>query len=201
MIEDAKPFVDTQRRLNPRMKEVVRKEVIRFLDASVIYPIFDSKWVSPAHCIPKQGSFTVIQNNDDELIPIRTIMGYRMCIDFRKLNKETRKDHKPLPFMEQILERLANNSYFCFLDGYSGYSQIAIQPEDQEKTTFTCPYGTYAYRLMPFGLCNAAATFQECVLKIFDDLVEKTMEVLMDDFVVYGTAFENCLYNLDKVLQ
>ena len=170
MVEDAKPFVDTQRRLNPRMKEEVRKEVIRLLDAGIIYPISDSKWVSPAHCIPKQGSLTVIQNDEDELIPIRTVTGYRMCIDFRKINKDTLKDHKPLPFMEQILERLTNNSYFCFLDGYSGYSQIAIQPEDQEKTTFTCPYGTYAYKLMPFGLCNAAATFQECVFKIFDNL-------------------------------
>ena len=103
--------------------------------------------------------------------------------------------------MEQILERLTNNSYFCFFDGYSGYSQIAIQPDDQEKTTFTCPYGTYAYKLMPFGLCNAAATFQECVLKIFDNFVKKTMGILMDDFVVYGTTFENCLCNLNKVLQ
>ena len=103
--------------------------------------------------------------------------------------------------MDKILERLTNNSYFYFLDGYSGYSQISIQPEDQEKTTFTCPYGTYAYRLIPFGLCNAAATFQECVLKIFDDFVEKIMEVLTNDFVVYGTSFDNCLYNLTKVLQ
>ena len=100
--------------------------------------------------------------------------------------------------MDRVLERLSNNYYFCFLDGYSGYSQIAIQPEDQEKTTFTCPYGTYAYRLIPFGLCNAAANFQECVLKIFNDLVEKTMEVLTNDFVVCGTTFDNCLYNLPK---
>ena len=103
--------------------------------------------------------------------------------------------------MDKILERLTNNSYFCFLDCYSGYSQIAIQPEDQEKTTFTHPYGTYAYRLILFGLYNAAATFQECVLIFFDDFVEKTMEVLTNDFVVWGTSFDNCLYNLTKVLQ
>ena len=102
--------------------------------------------------------------------------------------------------MDKFLERLTNNSYFCLLDGYSGYSLIAIQPEDQENTTFTCPYGTYAYRLIPFGLCNADATFQECVLKIFDDLVEKSMEVLTNGFVVCGTTFDNCLYNLTKVL-
>jgi hypothetical protein len=87
-----------------------------------------------------------------------------MRIDYRKLNKDTIKDHKPLPNMEQILKRLSNHSYFCFLDGYLGYSQIHISLDDQEKTTFTCLYGTYAYRLMPFGLCNAAATFQECIL-------------------------------------
>uniref|UniRef100_A0ACD5TNS3 Uncharacterized protein n=1 Tax=Avena sativa TaxID=4498 RepID=A0ACD5TNS3_AVESA len=123
-----------------------------------------------------------------------------MCIDFRKLHKETIKIHKQLPLINYIMEMMFANSYFCFLDGYSGYSQIAIQPEDQEKTTFTCPYGTYAYRLMPFGLSNAAATFQECVLKIFDNFVESSREVLMDIFVVYGTTFEQCLYNLDRFL-
>ena len=134
-------------------------------------------------------------NENGELVPIRPIVGYRMCIDFRKLNRETQKNHKPIQFMDKILERLTNNSYFCFLDGYSGYYQITIQPEDQEKTTFTCPYGTYAYRLIPFGLCNAAATLQECVLKFFDDFVEKTMEVLTNNFVVCGTSFDNCFYN------
>jgi hypothetical protein len=139
--------------------------------------------------------------NENELIPTRVISGYKMCVDYRKLNKNTIKDHIPLANMERILERLSNNSYFCFLDGYSGYSQIAISPEDQEKTTFTCPYGTYAYKLMPFGLCNAAATFQEGVLKFFDGYVEEIMEVLVDNFVVYGTTFDICLYNLNKVLQ
>ena len=104
-------------------------------------------------------------NENGELVPIRPIARYRMCIDFRKLNCETQKNHKPIQFMNKFLERLTNNSYFCFLDGYSVCFKISIQPEDKEKTTFTCPYGTYAYRLIPFGLCNAAATFQKCVLK------------------------------------
>lgn len=117
------------------------------------------------------------------------IEGYRMCIDFRKLNKETIKIHKQLPLINDIMESMSANSYFCFLDGYYGYSQIAIQPEDKQKTTLTCPYGTFAYGLMPFGSCNAAATFQECVLKIFDSFVESSMEVLMENFVVYGTTF------------
>nr|GEY22093.1 reverse transcriptase domain-containing protein [Tanacetum cinerariifolium] len=95
----------------------------------------------------------------------------------------------------------AKNEYYCFLDGFSGYFQIPIDARDQEKTTFTCPYGTFAYRRMPFGLCNAPGTFQRCMLAIFHDMVEKTMEVFMDDFSVFGNSFENCLSRLDKMLQ
>ncbi|GJU45812.1 reverse transcriptase domain-containing protein [Tanacetum coccineum] len=116
-------------------------------------------WVSPVYCVPKKGGITVIENEDNELIPTRLVTGWRVCIDYRKLNDATRKDHFPLPFMDQMLERLAGNEYYCFLDGFSGYFQIPIDPQDQEKTTFTCPYGTFAYRRMPFGLCNAPGTF------------------------------------------
>lgn len=100
-----------------------------------------------------------------------------------------------------MLERLAGQSYYCFLDGYSGYFQIAIAPEDQEKTTFTCPFGTFAYRRMPFGLCNAPTTFQRCMVSIFSDYIEHIIEVFMDDFTVYGDSFDNCLHNLTLVLQ
>nr|GEX16513.1 reverse transcriptase domain-containing protein [Tanacetum cinerariifolium] len=103
--------------------------------------------------------------------------------------------------MDQMLERLAGNEYYYFLDGFSEYFQIPIDPRDQEKTTFTCPYGTFAYRRMPFGLFNALGTFQRCMLAIFHDMVEKTMEVFMDDFSVFGNSFENCLSRLDKMLQ
>nr|GFC51629.1 reverse transcriptase domain-containing protein [Tanacetum cinerariifolium] len=103
--------------------------------------------------------------------------------------------------MDQMLERLAGNEYYCFLDGFFGYFQIPIDPRNQEKTTFTCPYGTFAYRRMPFDLCNTPGTFQRCVLAIFHDMVEKTMEVFMDDFSVFGNSFENCLSRLDKMLQ
>jgi hypothetical protein len=124
-----------------------------------------------------------------------------MCIDFRKVNKVTKKDHYPLPFIDQMLERLSKKTYFCFLDGYSGFSQIAIKKQDQEKTTFPFPYGTYAYRRMPFGLCNAPATFQRCMSAIFHGFCEEIVEVAMDDFSVNGTSFDNCLHNLGKVLQ
>ncbi|KAL4278191.1 hypothetical protein GQ457_03G008990 [Hibiscus cannabinus] len=102
--------------------------------------------------------------------------------------------------MDQILERVAGHEYYCFLDGYSGYNQIAIALEDQEKTTFTCPFGTFAYRRMPFGLCNAPPTFQRCMLSIFSDMVERILEVFMDDFSIFGESFDDCLSNLEKVL-
>nr|GFB75533.1 DNA-directed DNA polymerase [Tanacetum cinerariifolium] len=155
----------------------------------------------PVHCVPKKGGFTVVANEKNELIPTRLVTGWQVCIDYRKLNEATRKDHFPLPFMDQILERLAGNEYYCFLDGFFGYFQIPIDPRDQEKTTFTCPYGMFAYRRMPFGLCNAPDTFQRCMLAIFHDMVEKMMEVFIDDFSVFGNSFKNCLSRLDKMLQ
>ena len=99
-----------------------------------------------------------------------------------------------------MLERLAGKAYYCFLDGYSGYNQIAVDPRDQEKTAFTCPFGVFAYRRMPFRLCNAPATFQRCMLAIFSDMVEKSIEVFMDDFSVFGPSFGSCLRNLEMVL-
>ncbi|RVW63655.1 Retrovirus-related Pol polyprotein from transposon 17.6 [Vitis vinifera] len=160
MEEEAKPIRQFQRRLNPHLQEVVRAEVLKLLQAGIIYPISDSPWVSPTQV---------------------------------KVNAVTRKDHFPLPFIDQVLERVSGHPFYCFLDGYSGYFQIEIDLADQEKTTFTCPFGTYAYRRMPFGLCNAPATFQRCMLSIFSDMVERIMEVFMDDITVYGGTFEECL--------
>jgi len=142
----------------------------------------------------------VITNKKNELIPTRTITGWRMCIDCRKLNSMTRKDYFFLPFMDQILERVASHEFYCFLDGYSGYNQIEITLKDQEKTTFTCLFGTFAYRMMPFGLCNAPAIFQRCMLSIFSDMVECFLEIFMDDFSVFGDSFDDCLTKLKKVL-
>nr|GEY24122.1 reverse transcriptase domain-containing protein [Tanacetum cinerariifolium] len=201
MEEDYKPVVQHQRRVNPKIHDVIKKEVEKLLDAGLIYPISDSPWVSPVHCVPKKGSFTVVENEENELIPTRLVTRWRVCIDYLKLNEATRKDHFPLSFMDQMLERLAGNEYYCFLDGFSGYFQIPIDPRDQENTTFTCPYGTFAYRRMPFGLCNASGTFQTCMLALFHDMVEKTMEVFMEDFSVFRNSFENCLSHLDKMLK
>ncbi|KAK1650225.1 hypothetical protein QYE76_068030 [Lolium multiflorum] len=145
MEEDAKPVVEHQRRLIPKMKEVVRNEVLKLLEAGIIYPIADSRWVSHVHCVPKKGGMTVVPNDNDELIPQRVVVGYRMCIDFRKVNKVTKKDHYPLPFIDQMLER--------------------------------------------------------CMSAIFHGFCESIVEVFMDDFSIYGNSFDNCLRNLDKVLQ
>src|SRR3954466_15380503 len=187
---DAKPVVEHQRRLNPKMEDVVINEVLKLLDAGIIYPIVDSQWVSPVHCVPKKGGVTIVPNDKDELIPQRIITGYRMVIDFRKLNKATKKDHYPLPFIDQMLERLCKHTHYCFLDGYSGFSRIPVPAKDQSKNTFTCPFGTFAYRRMPFGLGNAPATFQRCMMAIFSDFCEKICEVFMDHFSVYGSSFD-----------
>ncbi|GKC00383.1 reverse transcriptase domain-containing protein [Tanacetum coccineum] len=144
---------------------------------------------------------TVVTDKDNELIPTRLVTGWHVCIDYQKLNDATRKDHFLLPFMDQILKRLAGNEYYFFLDKFSGYFQIPIDPQDQEKTTFTCPYGMFAYRHMPFGLCNASSMFQRCMMAIFHDMIEETMEVFMDDFSVIEDSFSSCFSHLDKMLK
>nr|GEX97313.1 reverse transcriptase domain-containing protein [Tanacetum cinerariifolium] len=157
-------------------------------------------WVSPVQCVPKKDGFTVVENEENELISTRLVTGWRVCIDYRKLNEATRKDDFPLPFMDQMLKRLAGNEYYCFLDGFSSY-QIPIDSKDQEKTTFTCPYEMFAYRHMPFRLCNAPGTFQRCMMAIFHDMIEKTMEVFMDNFLVFRNSFQTCLSHLEKMLK
>ncbi|GJR39557.1 reverse transcriptase domain-containing protein, partial [Tanacetum coccineum] len=142
LLDDKKPVVQKQRRLNPNMQEVVKKEIVKLLDTGIIYPIADSPWVSPIHRVPKKGGITVVTNKSDELVPTRTVIGWRVCIDYRKLNEAIVKDHFPLPFMDQM-----------------------------------------------------------CMLAIFHDMIKESVEVFMDDFSVFGNSFNNCLNNLDKMLQ
>ena len=199
--EESKAVRQPQRRLNSHMQEVVRIEVLKLLQVGIIDPISDSTWVSPTQVVPKKSGVTTVKNEKGEEFSTRLTTGWRVCIDYRRLNEVTRKDHFPLPFIDQLLERVSGHPLYCFLDGYSGYFQIEIALEDQEKTTFTCPFGTYAYRRMPFGLCNAPATFQRCMLIMFSDMVECIMEVYMDDITVYGGDFEERLTNLEAILQ
>nr|GEX19561.1 reverse transcriptase domain-containing protein [Tanacetum cinerariifolium] len=160
MKEDYKPAVQSERWVNLKIYEVIKKEVIKLLDAEMIHPISNSPWVSPIHCVPKKGGIIVFKKENNELIPTRLVIGWRVCIDYSKLKVATHKDHSSLPFMDQMLDRLTGNELNCFLDGFFGYFQIPVNPPNQEKTTFTCPYGTFAYRRMSFGLCNAPETFQ-----------------------------------------
>ncbi|KAL6313352.1 hypothetical protein AAG906_028232 [Vitis piasezkii] len=179
MEEEAKPIRQPQRRLNPHLQEVVRVEVLKLLQAGIIYPISDSPWVSPTQVVPKKSGITVVQNEKGEEITTRLTSSWRVCIDYRRLNAVTRKDHFPLPFIDQVLERVSGHPFYCFLDGR-----------------------------MPFGLCNAPATFQRCMLSIFSDMVERIMEVFMDDITVYGEmpfygTSRNCPwpYHLEKGIE
>ena len=165
--DNAKTSIEHQRRLN-----LVMKEVRKWLNAGFIYAISNSSWVSPVHVVPKKGGFTVIRNENNELIPTRTVTGWRVCIDYRKLNTATRKDHFPLPFIDQMLDRLVGHPHFCFLDGYSGYNQIAIAPEDQEETTFTCPFATFAFTVLQ--RCkdkNLALNWEKCHFMVTEGIV------------------------------
>ncbi|KAL6312672.1 hypothetical protein AAG906_025113 [Vitis piasezkii] len=166
------------------------------------YHIYMEEEVKPVHQPQRRlnpHKQEVVQAEGEE-VATRLTSGWRVCIDYRKLNVVTRKDHFPLPFIDQVFERVSGHPFYCFLDGYSEYFQIEIDVEDQEKTTFTCPFGTYAYRRMPFGLCNAPATFQRCMLSISSDMVERIMEVFIDDITIYGSTFEECLVNLETIL-
>nr|GFA65943.1 reverse transcriptase domain-containing protein [Tanacetum cinerariifolium] len=146
-----------QRRVNPKIHDVIKQEVIKFLEAGLIYPISDSPWVSPVHCVPKKGGFTVVKNEDNEVIPTRLVTGWRVCINYRKLNEATCKDHFPLPFMDQMLERLAGNQYYCFLDGFSGYFQIPIIRKIRRK-----PHSpAYTERLLVAACLLGYAMLQE----------------------------------------
>nr|GEY73885.1 reverse transcriptase domain-containing protein [Tanacetum cinerariifolium] len=155
--------VHHQRRVNPKIHEVIKKEILKLLDARLIYPISHSPW----------GGFTVVENEENELIPTHLVIGWRVFINYRKLNKATRKDHFPIPFMDQMLERLAGNEYYCKELPKSPMKIFPINLKDQEKTTFTCPYGTFAYHRMSFGLCNAPGTFKRCMMAIFHDMIKK----------------------------
>eukprot|EP00253_Pinus_taeda_P020748 PITA_20748 len=181
--EGSRPVCQPQRRMNPNLREIVKEELQKWLNAGFIYPISDSEWVSPLVIVPKENG------------------KWRVCVDYRALNKATQKDHFPLPFIDQVLDNLAGKKFFSFLDGFSGYNQIRIAPQDQDKTTFTSPWGTFAYRVLPFGLCNAPATFQRAVIGIFSDMINDSLEIFMDDFTPYGTTFEDALQNLEKVLK
>ncbi|RDX73224.1 Retrovirus-related Pol polyprotein from transposon 17.6, partial [Mucuna pruriens] len=179
MEEEAHPIRQQQRRMNPTILDVIKKEVTKLLATRIIYPISDNQCVSSVQVVPKKSRMIVMKNQHDDLA--------------------TCKDHFPLPFIDQLLEKLARKSHYSFLDGFSRYMKIHIAPEDQHKTTFTCPLNTFAYTRMPFGLCNAPSTFQCCITSIFSNLLQDCTEVFMGDFTVYATCMDtNLVLNFEK---
>nr|GFA60635.1 reverse transcriptase domain-containing protein [Tanacetum cinerariifolium] len=151
MEDDFKPAVQHQRRVNPKIYEVIKKEVLKLLDAELIYPILDSPSVSPVHSVPKKGGFTIVENEENELIPTRLIRGWRVYIDYQKLNNTSHKDHFPMLFKNQMLERLGGNEYYCFLDGFSGYIQILIDPQYKKR-----PHSCVLMECLPTVACLSA---------------------------------------------
>ena len=167
--DNAAPIRQRQHRLNPKYSLMVKEELNKLLEAGFIYPIPHSEWVSPIVMVPKKNG------------------KIRICQDFRKLNAVTKKDYFPLPFTDSILDAVTGHECYSFLDGFSGYNQVQIAMEDRIKTTFTTDWGTYAYTVMPFGLCNAPATFQRAMTVAFQDYLRHFMEIFLDDFCVFST--------------
>jgi len=164
LVSGAVPIRQKERRMNPQLQLIVKEELEKLLQAGFIKPVEITDWVSPMVLVKKKNG------------------KLRVCVDYRKLNSYTQKDHFPLPFITNILEEVAGHELYTFMDGYSGYNQVSIAAEDRHKTAFTTPWGTFVWHVMPFGLCNAPATFQRLVMSIFSDLLYKSMTVFIDDF-------------------
>ena len=156
------------RRLGIVQQEALLTEVKKLLQAGFIYPVEDSEWVSPVVVIPKKNG------------------KWQVCVDYRRLNAATKRDHFPLPFQDEILNEVAGHERYTVCDGYSGYFQIRIAEEDQRKTTFITPWGCFAYRVMPFGLTDALATFQRFMNHVFQPYFGKSIRVYIDDFCIYS---------------
>nr|GEX56558.1 hypothetical protein [Tanacetum cinerariifolium] len=163
--EDFKPAVQQQRRFNSKIHDVIKKELEKLLNVGLIYPISDSSWVSLVHCVPKKGGFTVVKNEENELIPTRLVTRWRVCIDYCKLNEATHKDHFPLPFLDQMLERLAGNEYNCFLDGFSGYIQITSIQKIKKRPHSRVLTECLPIVACPLGYAMHRARFKEKMLK------------------------------------
>ena len=178
---NAKPVRQRLRAVNPRKAPAIKAEIEKLLKAGFIYPVPLTEWVSnPVPVDKKQGAI-------------------RICTDFRDLNRACPKDNFPTPFIDQILDECAGSEVFSFMDGFSGYNQIQIKPEDQHKTAFICPWGTFAYRKMPFGLKNAGATFQRAMTLIFHDL-KSIIEVFLDDLAAHSRMRMRHPYHLRRLV-
>jgi hypothetical protein len=179
--EETKPFRQKLRQINPMLLPIMEKEVKKLLDAKIIIPLRYSEWVA-------------------NLVPVRKKNGeIRLCVDFRNLNRSSKKDNYPLPKMEHILQRVTGSSRMSMIDGFSGYNQIFVLPEDREKTTFTTPWGTFMYAKIPFGLMNAGATFQRAMDIAFIGEKDKFVVIYLDDITVFSKSDKEHYHHLKKV--
>jgi hypothetical protein len=168
--EETKPFKQKLRQINPMLLLVMEKEVKKNLDAKIIIPLRYSEWVA-------------------NLVPVRKKNGeIRLCVDFQNLNRISKKDNYPLPKMEHMLQRVTGASRMSLIDGFYGYNQISVLPEDREKTTFTTPWGTFMYAKMPFGLMNTRATFQRAMGIAFIGEKDNFVVIYLDDIIVLSQS-------------
>jgi ribonuclease HI len=179
--EEAKPFKKKLRQINPMLQPVMEKEVKNLPDAQIIVSLRYFEWVA-------------------NLVPVRKKNGeIRLCVDFRNLNRSSRKDNYPLPNMEHILQKVTGASRISMIDGFSEYNQISVMPKDREKTAFTTPWGTFMYAKMPFGLMNAGATFQRAMDIAFIREKDKFVVIYLDDVTVFSKTDKEHRYHLKKV--
>ena len=166
--KEVKPFWQKLRQINPKLAPIVQKELQKMLAAGIIAPTRHSSWCS---------NLVVVRKKNGSI---------RICIDFRNLNTSCLKDNYPLPDMETLLQRVTGSGMMSMLDGFSGYNQVLVNKEDQHKTTFTTPWGTYKFLRMPFGLLNAGATFQRAMDFSFKELIGKIIEIYQDDLTIFS---------------
>jgi hypothetical protein len=173
MVEGARPRHVPAYRTNPKYGALIKEELKKLLDVGFIYEIEHTDWVSPIVVVPKKNG------------------KIRICVNLKNVNAVTQRDHFPLPFTENVLERVAGAEVYSFLDGFSGYNQVLIAEEDRHKTAFATEWGIFAYKVMPFGLCNAPATFQRVMSYAFRNQLRKFLEVFMDDLCIYSKKSEH----------
>ena len=180
---DYRPVVQRARRTAPQHAEAVREEVQRLLQIGAIREVLYPKWLSNTVVVKKKNG------------------KWRVCVDFTDLNKACPKDPFPLPKIDQLVDSTAEHERMSFLDAFQGYHQIALRKEDQEKTAFITPRGIFCYKVLPFGLKNARATYQRMVTKMFSELLGKTVEVYIDDMVVKSIKGTDHVEDLRKVFE
>jgi hypothetical protein len=179
--KDTIPFKQKLRPISPLLLPVIEREIKKLLDAKIIIPLRCSKWIA---------NLVIVRKKNGEV---------RLCVDFRNLNRCSKKDNYPLPKMEHLLQRILGANVMSFLDGFSGYNQISVHPDDQEKTAFTTPWGTFMYAKMPFGLMNVRATFQRAMDIDFMGEKDKFFLIYLDDIIVYSNSHEEHLKHLKRV--